>query len=85
MTTGFSGADLENLCNEAALLAAGRNADQVTLADFREALDRVRLGGVRPWRCLTRNAGSPLTTKGPHGGRVALARRRSCREGDYHT
>jgi cell division protease FtsH len=48
MTTGFSGADLANLCNEAALLAAGRNADQVTLADFREALDKVRLGGVRP-------------------------------------
>jgi cell division protease FtsH len=48
MTTGFSGADLENLCNEAALLAAGRNADTVTLADFREALDKVRLGGVRP-------------------------------------
>jgi cell division protease FtsH len=48
MTTGFSGADLENLCNEAALLAAGRHADQVTLADFREALGKVRLGGVRP-------------------------------------
>jgi cell division protease FtsH len=48
MTTGFSGADLENLCNEAALLAAARNANQVTLADCREALDKVRLGGVRP-------------------------------------
>lgn len=48
MTTGFSGADLENLCNEAALNAAGRSASQVTLADFREALDKVRLGGVRP-------------------------------------
>lgn len=48
MTTGFSGADLENLCNEAALVAAGRDADKVTLADFREALDKVRLGGVRP-------------------------------------
>ncbi len=48
MTTGFSGADIENLCNEAALNAAGRDAGQVTLADFIEALDKVRLGGVRP-------------------------------------
>jgi cell division protease FtsH len=48
MTTGFSGADLENLCNEAALNAARRNATRVTLADFIDALDRVRLGGVRP-------------------------------------
>src|SRR5205807_1195474 len=48
MTTGLSGADLENLCNEAALNAASRNANQVTMADFVEALDKVRLGGVRP-------------------------------------
>ncbi|HUS15503.1 MAG TPA: ATP-dependent zinc metalloprotease FtsH, partial [Chloroflexia bacterium] len=47
-TTGFSGADIENLCNEAALHAAGRNATQVTMSDFLEALDTVRLGGVRP-------------------------------------
>ncbi len=47
-TTGFSGADLENLCNEAALNAARRTAAQVTLADFLEALDKVQLGGVRP-------------------------------------
>ena len=47
-TTGFSGADLANLCNEAALNAALRNGTQVTMADFSEALDEVRLGGVRP-------------------------------------
>jgi cell division protease FtsH len=47
-TTGFSGADLANLCNEAALNAARHNHSQVTLADFEEALDKVLLGGVRP-------------------------------------
>jgi cell division protease FtsH len=47
-TTGFSGADLANLCNEAALLAARGNREQVTMADFEEAVDKILLGGVRP-------------------------------------
>jgi cell division protease FtsH len=47
-TTGFSGADLANLCNEAALNAARHNHKQVTLADFEEAVDKILLGGVRP-------------------------------------
>jgi cell division protease FtsH len=47
-TTGLSGADLANLCNEAALLAARENQDTVTMADFEEALDKVLLGGIRP-------------------------------------
>ena len=36
-TPGFAGADLENLCNEAALLAARQNKDRVELKDFEEA------------------------------------------------
>ncbi len=47
-TTGFSGADLANLCNEAALIAARHDHSQVTMADFEEAVDKVLLGGVRP-------------------------------------
>ncbi len=47
-TTGMSGADLANLCNEAALDAAGHDHDQVTMADFEEALDKIVLGGARP-------------------------------------
>jgi cell division protease FtsH len=47
-TTGFSGADLANLCNEAALTAARHAHGQVAMADFEEALDKVLLGGVRP-------------------------------------
>ncbi len=46
-TPGFVGADLENLCNEAALLAARRNKDRIELQDFDEALDRVLTGLAR--------------------------------------
>jgi len=47
-TTGFSGADLANLCNEAALLAARHNRGEVAMIDFEEAQDKVLLGGARP-------------------------------------
>lgn len=46
-TTGFSGADLANLCNEAALNAARENHKLITMEDFEEALDRVLLGAAR--------------------------------------
>jgi cell division protease FtsH len=46
-TTGLSGADLANLCNEAALIAARNNRHQINMADFEEALDKVLLGEVR--------------------------------------
>ena len=46
-TTGFSGADLANLCNEAALIAARENHQKVNMVDFEEALDRVLLGAAR--------------------------------------
>jgi cell division protease FtsH len=44
MTTGFSGADLANLVNEAALLATRRRADSITLADFTNAIERIVAG-----------------------------------------
>jgi len=47
-TTGLSGADLANLANEAALVAARRDHGVVTMVDFEEALDKILLGGVRP-------------------------------------
>jgi cell division protease FtsH len=46
-TTGFSGADLSNLVNEAALTAARRNRKEILNADFDEALDKVLLGTTR--------------------------------------
>jgi cell division protease FtsH len=52
-TPGFAGADLENLVNEAALLAARRNATQVTKADFAEAIERVVAGLQKKSRVLS--------------------------------
>ena len=46
-TTGFSGADLANLVNEAALTAARRNKKLIESSDFEDALDKVLLGTVR--------------------------------------
>ena len=46
-TTGFSGADLSNLVNEAALTAARRNRKEILQADFDEALDKILLGVAR--------------------------------------
>jgi cell division protease FtsH len=46
-TPGFSGADLENLVNEAALLAARRNKDKVEQGDFELAKDKVMMGAER--------------------------------------
>ena len=45
MTPGFAGADIANVCNEAALIAARRNKQQVDMDDFNYALDRV-IGGL---------------------------------------
>src|SRR6266700_51714 len=47
-TPGMVGADLANLVNEAALLAARRNLDRVTQQCFEEALDKILLGAERP-------------------------------------
>jgi cell division protease FtsH len=44
-TPGFSGADIANICNEAALIAARKNRDGVTRQDFMDAIDRV-IGGL---------------------------------------
>ena len=46
-TPGMVGADLANLCNEAALLAARRNHDKVFMADFTDSLEKLLLGAPR--------------------------------------
>ena len=46
-TPGFSGADLENLLNEAALLAVRRNKDFITMSEVDEATDRVLMGPAK--------------------------------------
>ena len=51
-TPGFSGADLNNLLNEAAILAARRDKQAVTMAELEEAIDRVILGPERKGRVI---------------------------------
>lgn len=46
-TPGMSGADLENLANEAALIAIRKNKDSIDMSDFDEARDKILMGTVR--------------------------------------
>ncbi|MCD4796733.1 MAG: ATP-dependent zinc metalloprotease FtsH [Candidatus Cloacimonetes bacterium] len=52
-TPGFSGADLANLVNEAALLAARKNKKIIEMEDFEEAKDKVTLGKARKSKVIT--------------------------------
>ena len=52
-TPGFSGADLANLVNEAAILAARRSKKVITMSEFEEAVDRVIAGPERKSRVMT--------------------------------
>ncbi|MBU1092084.1 ATP-dependent zinc metalloprotease FtsH [Patescibacteria group bacterium] len=52
-TPGFTGADLQNLVNEAAILAARHNRKRITQTDFSEALEKVVLGPERRNKILT--------------------------------
>ena len=52
-TPGFSGADLENLLNEAALLAVRRNKNEIGMSEIDEATDRVLLGPAKVSRKIT--------------------------------
>ena len=52
-TPGYSGADLENLLNEAALLAVRRNKDAITMEEIDEASDRVLMGPAKTSRKVT--------------------------------
>ncbi len=52
-TPGFTGADLENLVNEAALLAARRGKHEIGMAELEEAVDRVMAGTEKKSRVMT--------------------------------
>ncbi len=80
-TPGASGADLANILNEAALLAARRNRSAVTAQEAREAVDKVRYGKER--RSLEIDENEKTTTAYHESGHaiVGLDRQmhRSCR------
>ena len=52
-TAGFTGADLENLLNEAAIAAAKKNAAYITMADIKKALVRVEIGTEKKSRIIS--------------------------------
>ncbi len=71
-TPGFSGADLENLVNEAALYAAKRNKDKVEMADFEDAKDKVYMGLERKSKVIKDE--DKKTTAYHEGGHALVAR-----------
>jgi cell division protease FtsH len=71
-TSGFSGADLANMVNEAALLAARRDQDKVTMQDFEDAKDRVLMGPER--RSLVMSAKEKRNTAYHEAGHVLVGR-----------
>ena len=70
-TPGLSGADLSNICNEAALFAARRGVDRVAMEDFEQAKDKVMLGTER--RSMVLTDGERRLTAYHEAGHVVIA------------
>jgi cell division protease FtsH len=70
-TPGFSGADLSNLVNEAALLAARKNRRMVTMRDFEDAKDKVMMGAER--RSMVMSEDEKKLTAYHEGGHALVA------------
>jgi cell division protease FtsH len=71
-TPGFSGADLENLVNEAALLAAKQDKERVAMVDFEEAKDKVYMGLERKSKVISEE--DKKTTAYHEAGHALVAR-----------
>jgi len=71
-TPGFSGADLENLVNEAALLAAKKNHEKLTMMDFEDSKDKVYMGLERKSKVIRKD--EKRTTAYHEGGHALVAR-----------
>lgn len=71
-TPGFSGADLENLVNEAALLGAKRNKEKIEMIDFEDAKDKVYMGLERKSKVVREE--DRKTTAYHEGGHALVAR-----------
>ena len=71
-TPGFSGADLENLVNEAALLGAKRNKEKIEMVDFEDAKDKVYMGLERKSKVIKDE--DKKTTAYHEGGHALVAR-----------
>jgi cell division protease FtsH len=71
-TPGFTGADLENMVNEAALMAARRSKEKVEMADFEDAKDKVLMGAER--RSMIISEDEKKTTAYHESGHTLVAR-----------
>lgn len=71
-TPGFSGADLENMVNEAALIAAKKNREKVTMEDFEDAKDKIYMGLERKSKVMREE--DKRTTAYHEGGHALVAR-----------
>lgn len=71
-TPGFSGADLENVVNEAALIAAKRDQDEITMRDFEDAKDKVYMGLERKSKVMSPE--EKKVTAYHEGGHALVAR-----------
>ncbi|MCD4743125.1 MAG: ATP-dependent zinc metalloprotease FtsH [Desulfobacteraceae bacterium] len=71
-TPGFSGADLENLVNEAALLAAKKGHDKLTMMDFEDSKDKVVMGLERKSKVISED--EKKTTAYHEAGHALVAR-----------
>jgi AFG3 family protein len=54
LTPGFAGADIANICNEAAIVAARRKAEKVNMDDFQKATDRI-IGGLESNKIMSKD------------------------------
>jgi cell division protease FtsH len=70
-TPGFSGADLMNLVNEAALLAAGRGKRVVTMSEFEDSKDKIMMGAER--RAMVMTEQEKMLTAYHEGGHAIVA------------
>ena len=70
-TPGLSGADLSNICNEAALFAARRGVDRVAMEDFDQAKDKIMLGAER--RSMVLNDSERKLTAYHEAGHAVIA------------
>jgi cell division protease FtsH len=71
-TPGFSGADLENMVNEAALIAAKKNKERLTMADFEDAKDKIFMGVERKSKVIKEE--DKKTTAYHEAGHAIVAR-----------
>jgi cell division protease FtsH len=71
-TPGFSGADLENMVNEAALIAAKKGKNELTMEDFEDAKDKIYMGLERKSKVIKEE--DKKTTAYHEGGHALIAR-----------